>query len=442
MRPALILTLIVLTPLLQSQTLVRKALIGLYVTEQNGSLVIDSVARSSTGSALELQKDDRLISVNGQTVTDFKQYIKLVSEIRAGDKFEAQIRRKNKVLTRRTIALARPLLRSNHAYVTYDWIPFRAGYLRTITYKPIDKEKVPAILFIPGYGCGSIENYKGSYNGRLIDDWLQNGYAVVTVEKSGMGDSFNCLPCAEVDLATDIESFDAGFRYMKKLDYVDQQQLYIWGHSLGGMIAPEIARRHKPNGVMVFGTVFRPWVELLPEMHRVQKPLMEGLTMVQTEQFLRGIQKVYFEFFVLKESRTALAQNPEYSALVLSELEHKDNDNNMWGRHWRFWQQIDSLNLAKSWAEVQCPLLIINGGSDYEQCAPIEPLLIEQTVNETHAGNATRVQIEDLDHFMMQSSSYPEALQNFRNRAFLKGNFNTKISAETINWLNKQTGKS
>jgi alpha-beta hydrolase superfamily lysophospholipase len=80
----------------------------------------------------------------------------------------------------------------------------------------------------------------------------QNGYAVVTIEKSGLGDSFGCQPCGEVDLLTDIESFDAGYKYMEKLPFVDAANLFIWGHSMGGTIAPEVAKLHHPKGIMVF----------------------------------------------------------------------------------------------------------------------------------------------------------------------------------------------
>jgi pimeloyl-ACP methyl ester carboxylesterase len=114
----------------------------------------------------------------------------------------------------------------------------------------------------------------------------------------------------------------------------------------------------------------------------------------------------------------------------------------MWGRHWKFWQQLDSLNLAQAWAKTNCPVLVINGGADYEQCAPIEPVLIEQTVNNAHPGTATRKQIEDLDHFMMKSNSYKEAVDNFRSQAYAKGNFNMRLADETVSWLNKQTGRN
>jgi uncharacterized protein len=442
MRQLIVLLMMAATLPLNAQTLVRKAIIGIFTSEKEGRLVTDSVAPASTASMLGVQKNDLLISINDQTVNSSKSYNAIASEIRAGDLVSIAVQRKGKTLRLKGAARMKPLESSTSADLTYDWVPFRGGYLRTIVRKPRVAGKVPAILLIPGYGCGSIEQFSKGYNGHLIDEWIRSGFAVVTIEKSGLGDSYGCVPCAEADLATDIESFTAGYRYMERLDFVDADQLYIWGHSLGGMIAPEIAKNHNPRGVMVFGTVFRPWSEFLPEMHRVQKPLLEGKGYRETERFTRLIHKVYYEFFVLRKTREELYLNPEYRDIVVSELEYKPGDNNMWGRHWRFWQQIDSLNLAESWSLVDCPVLVINGGSDYEQCAAIEPLLIEQAVNAAHPGKATRVQIEDLDHFMMKSGDYREAVDNFRNKQFYKGNFNSRLAAETVSWLNKQTGKS
>ena len=77
-------------------------------------------------------------------------------------------------------------------------------------------------------------------------------------------------------------------------------------------------------------------------MHRVQKPLLDNLNYLQTEDFMRKIQKIYYEFFVLRRTREALLKNPEYRDLVISELGYKEGSNDMWGRHWAFWPQIDS----------------------------------------------------------------------------------------------------
>jgi len=418
-----------------AQTPPRKAIMGLLVKPAANGIIADSIFANGTFATLGMQKGDIITAINGNQVESPEAYGKIVSLIRAGDRLAVQFTRNGKNMNTSGNAVMRPFEQSDIADVQYDWVKFRNGYLRAITRRPKSKTNLPAILLIPGYGCGSIENYMGSYNGRLLTDWLKAGYAVVTIEKSGMGDSYNCAPCSEVDLATDIESFDAGYRYMEQLPFVDKSKLYIWGHSIGGLIAPEVAKRHQPKGVMVFGTTFRPWSEFLLEMHRVQKPLLENQTYLQTEDFIRKIQKVYYEFFVLKKTRDALYENPEYKDLVVSELGHKAGSNDMWGRHWAFWRQIDSLNLAKSWQQVNCPVLVLHGAADYESCSIVEPTLITETVNEAHPGNATMVVVPELDHFMMKSTNYKEARDNFKKQQYAKGNFNSAIAEETINWL-------
>ncbi len=413
----------------------RKASMGLIGKAGASGIGVDSIIPNATFAALKLQKGDTLSELNGVKINSMETYGKIAGAIRAGYPMEARFIRNKKMLFTKAAAVMRPFEQSDIADIQYDWVKFRNGFLRTITRKPKGKTNLPAILLIPGYGCGSIENYSTSYNGKLINEWIKAGYAVVTIEKSGLGDSYQCEPCGEVDLVTDIESFDAGYIYMEQLPFVDKNKLIVWGHSMGGVIAPEVAKRHHPKAVIVFGATFRPWSEFLLEMHRIQKPLLENQTHLQTEAFIRKIQKIYYEFFVLKKTREQLLEVPEYKDLVVSELTYKPGSNDMWGRHWRYWQELDSLNLAESWQALNCPVLIVHGETDYEQCSKAEPLLMQQCVNAAHPGNATIIVIPGLDHFMMNSATWEEARDNFKKQQYNKGNFNYKIAEETVKWM-------
>lgn len=420
-----------------AQAPARKAVMGILGKPVSEGIRIDSVIPNSTAAMLQLKKNDVLFSLNNTETRSMEAYLKAASSLRTGDKVSIAYLRNGKKMNASGKAVMRPYETSAETDIQYDWVGFEKGALRAITRKPKGKTNVPCILLIPGYGCGSIENYSSSYNGKIMNEWLKNGFAVITIEKSGLGDSYGCQPCLEADLRTDVESYDAGYKYMENLPFADKSNLFIWGHSMGGVVAPEIAKRHNPKGVIVFGTVFRPWSEFLLEMHRVQKPLIDGLSYTETESFVRKIQKVYYEFFVLKKTPAQLYENPEYKEIVAGELEYKEGNTNMWGRHWRFWQQIDSLNLAVSWENLNCPVLVLHGLSDYESCAPIEPQLVAQTVNSAHPGNGTLVQMEEVDHFMMKSRDYKDALANFRNQEYAKGNFNPRIAEETVKWLQK-----
>lgn len=419
----------------------RKAIMGMQGKAVENGIRVDSIFPTGSFALLGIKKGDLLLEVNGKEVKTMQQYNTIVSPLRAGDEIVVKYMSAGKEKKSNTKAVMRPYETSSVADIFYDWVPFRGGQLRAITRKPKGKTNCPAILLIPGYGCGSIENYTNSYNGKLLYEWVKAGYAVITVEKSGLGDSYDCVPCSEADLVNEIESFDAGYKYMESLPYLDKQQLFIWGHSMGGVVAPEVAKRHSPRGVMVFGCTFRPWSEFLLEMHRVQKPLLENMNYQQTEEFVRGIQQVYYEFFVNKKSPEQIHQMQQHSALAVSDLGYKPGSNDMWGRHWRYWMQLDSLNMAHTWKQVTSPVLVLHGGTDYEQCSLVEPYMIRETVNEAYPGNATWITIDDIDHFMMKSHSWKEAVTNFKTQQYTKGNFNYKIAEETVQWLNQVLAK-
>lgn len=436
MKSKLVLLFLLLTIYVNAQDIPRKAWMGAIGKYSSMGMSIDSIIPQSSLSILGLKKGDKLLYINGSKINDAVIYNKITNEIRKGDKITIVYSSNGKHKTKLGKAVMRPYETSEIADVMYDWVKYKDCSLRTITRKPKGQTNVPSILLIPGYNCGSIENYSLGIYKNLMSEWIKAGYAVVTIEKSGLGDSYNCIPCSEADLVTDIEVFDAGYKYMESLPYVDKSRLFIWGHSMGGVIAPEIARNHKPRGVIVFATVFRPWSEFLLEMHRVQYPL-DGKSYIETEAAVRGIQKIYYEFFRLKKSPEELYSIPEYKELVKAELEYKAGDNNMWGRHWRFWQQIDSLDLAASWSAVECPVLSIFGGADYIACSALEHQLIERTVNAAHPGNCTNITIPDIDHLIVQQPDWKTAHKNFADKAYRESHFHYGFTKATIDWMDK-----
>lgn len=435
MKHVLIIPCLLCLFLSQAQEMPRKAWIGASGKFGEWGMVADTVTPKSTMGILGLQKGDTLKYVNGANIIDVPTFNKSTGSIRTGDKLTIIYSRAGKYKTKTAKAVMRPYETSETVEILYDWVAYKDCKLRTITRKPKGLNNVPAILLIPGYNCGSVENFSAGIYKHLMEAWIKAGYAVVTIEKSGLGDSYNCIPCSEADLVTDIQVFDEGYKYMERLPFVDKSNLFIWGHSMGGVIAPEIAKVHKPKGVIVYATVFRPWSEFLLEMHRVQAPL-DGKTYEQTETFVRGMQKIYYEFFRLKKSPSELYLNPEYKGLVASELEYKDGKNDMWGRHWRFWQQIDSIDLAASWSAVPCPILSLFGGADYIACSLFEHQLIERTVNAAHPGNCTHITIPDIDHLLVQQTDWKAAHKNFADKAYREAHFHYGFADTTVKWMN------
>lgn len=411
---------------------------GAFLHDTTKAVVLDSVSPEGMLYQVGLRKGDLIYSINGKAVENAKTFKTLTHPLRVPDWVQMDVLQGGKRRTLRERGIGRRQNTYTQLEVTYAALNWRNGVLRTIVYEPKHKGKHPAILILPGYNCSSIENFSRSYYRTLLEHWVTNGYVVYTVEKSGMGDSEGCLPCEQVDLETDISLYKAALKDCKQWPTVDAQRIYLWGHSMGGIIAPIVAQSEPVAGIMVYGTVFRPWHQFLLEMHRLQKPLLEKYTATETDRFIDTIQDIYYDFFVRKEPRETLVLNPKYTYLVKTELEYSPGNDLMWGRHWRFWQQIDSLNLNLAWRSLHVPVLILHGGADYIQCSKLEPKLLEEAVNTSRMHLAERHTIPDLDHLCMRSATYEEAVKNLEDKQFLKGNFHTGLLEITMSWLRKQ----
>jgi len=160
----------ILTTSCCAQTAQRKAFMGLYGSAVEGGIRVDSLITTATFYAIGLRKDDVLTTMNGKNINTMQEYQAIATTIRTHDDVSIEYLCKGKQKRVMGKALMKPYETSDIADIIYDWVSFRSGRLRTMTYKPKNKDNVPCILLIPGYNCGSIENFSASYNGKLINE--------------------------------------------------------------------------------------------------------------------------------------------------------------------------------------------------------------------------------------------------------------------------------
>ncbi|MFC5269009.1 alpha/beta fold hydrolase [Adhaeribacter terreus] len=431
---------------LQAQKLKRKAFLGVKPQELNDSiakanklqvnsgLLVLEVSPNSTAESLKLKPQDVVTSINQKSISSIPQLVESFQNLRENEKVEITVQRGKKKLKLKGKTLGKPYEKPDATTdVIYDQVKFGNGYLRAIITKPKGEGKFPAILFIPGYNCGSIDNYNVGAYGKLIKGWNEKGYAVMRIEKSGMGDSENTVPCAEVDMYTEIASFETGYKHLKTYNFVDTTNLFMFGHSMGGVIAPVIAEKYQPKGVMVYGTVFRPWFEFMIDLIRKQN-IMTGADYVENEKLTRQMQTLFYEFFVLKKSPAEIAQNPNLTALAAKELDYKPNSNLMWGRHYKFWQQLDELNMAQSWRNTRSNVLAIWGSADWISFEEEEHTIIADLVNKYNPGKGTYLKLANTNHGFIKMPGMIEGIK-LSSPTYNEQNFNYDLVAETDKWM-------
>ena len=118
----------------------------------------------------------------------------------------------------------------------------------TIAYKD-KKEKRPLVLLIAGTGSldrdGNGLGFKSNIYKELSDMFVEMGYVCVRYDKRGTHESkVKKLDFGLSELVNDAANI---IHHVKKLDYVDEEQIVVCGHSEGAMIATLLTDKDNLN---------------------------------------------------------------------------------------------------------------------------------------------------------------------------------------------------
>ena len=134
-------------------------------------------------------------------------------------------------------------------------------------------------------------------------------------EKSGVGDSTG-TPCRDVDFRSEVSLFTSALKKLKSYDFVDTENVFIFGHSAGGWVAPLVASEEPVKGIVVYGTVVRPFAEYLVETSGAIGGSI-ATDLVQLEDDQRLMARLLHHLIVEKSSvREVTVKHPELTAIA------------------------------------------------------------------------------------------------------------------------------
>lgn len=432
----------------QNNIVKRKAAMGIAVIEipdsvkknipsEISGVLTTNIIKEGTGEKIGLIPQDIITKFNEYKINNRPEFLKVISGLWGDEKFTLEVFRNGKRINLEGKSLPKPLETSEFSNVVYDTVKFGNGYLRTILNKPKTGNKFPVVLFIPGYPCASYDGMGSSHPyKKLIDGWIKNGFAVLRVEKSGMGDCYGTPDCFSIDAETEHNAFEKGLQKLTSYDFIDKNNIFIFGHSLGGIAAPFLAKNNNVNGIIVYGTIQKDWYEYLIDMFRIQNSLIsEDYTAVDKK--MPVYQKFLFEHFINKKTPQDLMNNPEYKDILINDFQY-DGGDGIFGRNFKFWWSINELNLTQAWSEVNCNVLSIFGEADLEVLSPVEHEMITRIVNKYHPGKAEYYLMKETNHAFMKVGNMEKQAEFVRtgqaNRIY-DTHFNPEIVTKTIEWM-------
>jgi photosystem II stability/assembly factor-like uncharacterized protein/pimeloyl-ACP methyl ester carboxylesterase len=428
-----------------SQSLQRKVQFGArveFVTENgaSGCKVLQVVRGTSV--ALKLQEKDLIVKIGNSTFASTNEFSQQFATYSPNQEVQLTVLRGKKKLVLKAKAIARPYETDDNAAVIYDETPYKGGQLRVIINKPFKENKMPAMLFIPGYTCSSIDELTNDHPyKRIVDAYVDAGYVTLRIEKSGLGDSKNTPPCESCDLLDEIENFEVGLKKLKSLPYVDTNQIIIVGHSMGGIIAPAISAKHNVAGVVVYGTTAKSWFEYQIEMYRVQNALA-GMNPIEVEQSVVEQYDLNYRYFVKKERLEDIAKDPKADSVLRMSWEY-DGNGKIYSRNAEYWRQIQDYPHLENWKNTKAKVLVQFGESDFQAFSRADHQQIVNTVNYFNPGNATLMTYPSTDHFFAKSGTSQEAYNKFANGQIqqLFDEYNHEVGLSAVKWSNEILSK-
>ncbi len=403
----------------RADQLPRRGSLGVALVNQNGHVVVTQVGPSSAAAEAGIAPGDVLLSIDGIPLSTFAQ---LIDHLRVARNATVTLVVLRNGAQSTVVAHLKPAAEEMDPQVDtlYESVTVDGTLRRTlITVPHASSGRHPAVFFIGGIGCFTIDTTVPEEYRNLAHDLSRHGFVTMRLEKSGIGDSQG-PPCSTVDFTTEEHSYDVALAAFAKDEHVDPNRLYIFGHSIGTVIAPRLAQHAHLAGLIVAEGVARNWIEYELLNDRRQFPLA-GTSPADVDSLLRIKERCAHRFLIDKESSASIVKSEPECAQF---LQYPVPD--------AYIQEIAALNLAQPWMHVQIPVLVIYGASDFV-VDQNDALRIAGIVNGLHPGLATLDTIADMDHYLDVAATQQDSYN--RVMAGKVGTYNPKFSADILQWL-------
>ena len=396
---------------------------------------VGKIIPGSSAARSDLQVGDILLSINDAPIGSVDAFLAKVKAFKSGDRLTSRVQRGGKEMDIEVALGEWPREQPGDIQILYDAFETPSATVRSIVTMPLGTtRKLPSILFVQGWDCGSIDLPLPEPNlmRELVYRLTRAGYAVMRSEKSGIGDSTG-TPCRDVDFHDEVALFTTALRKLKSYDFVDTGNVFIFGLSAGGWVAPLVATAESVKGIAVYGTVVRPYGEYAVENWRRGRWLRSQPNLARLEDEQRRLAELVHYLLVEKRSvRDATTQHPELAGVA--KLLFPDDDEHFGWRTLQHVRQLHDQNIARAWASLDVPVLALFGEYDI-RTLPMDHEYIAAIVNARRPGKGTWRVLPRLDHGFAEHDSLKDAVAN----EFV-GPFGDQVIQETVRWLKENSG--
>ncbi|RDY57738.1 alpha/beta fold hydrolase [Flagellimonas nanhaiensis] len=446
-RLLVIISIVGCTKSSKAQELKRKASLGIMMQpltdslatelklEPGAGLYISEVVTGSTANNLGMKSGAVLQKINGKQMSSNRDVFEILADFRAEDDITLEYILDGTRVSKTGKGIARPKESYENAEVTYGTVSYEGNMLRSILYTPRNRSNTPVVYFLQGYTCGSIDlSFAPDHPYmKLIRSWVDAGFSVYRLEKPGVGESESQKNCFEINFNEELQAFQEGYKDLMAMEEIDTDNIFLFGHSMGGVIAPLLGEIKQPKGIMAYGTVGKKWYDYMVDLYTIQ-PKHFGISEAEIKENNKINLKFNDDMLVHKLSGAELAKKESYGQLFdLNELKTEQYI----GRHITFWQGLADIDIPEVWTRTRTNVFIMHGEFDIQAINEEGPKRIVDLVNK-NGSNAKFKVIENADHGFINFTSMQQNSETLGNGSYsshARDNFNLEIGRESIKWM-------
>ena len=419
-------------------------------------LVIQRILPGTSAADAGFEVGDVILAVGGVDVPDFAAFLERMAGARAGDVVTFEVVRDGRRDERPVTLREMPREKGDGYDVLYASVTSHGARLRTIVTRPADGERHPAVLLLQGgHTCFPIDNAVGEPSGfmRIAQDLARHGYVTLRVERPGCGDSEGG-PLRDVDFNVELDGYIEALRALKQLDSVDADQVYLFGHSMGGIMAPLIAVQSPVRGIVVYGTTADTWFESVFAQRR-RLAALDGTKPAEVDGEILAQLRFFYPLIVERKTPLQILETvPELPRRIWDAW--VTDDRYVYGRRYSFYHQIADRNLTDAWSRVASTRL--PAGADTPAAAVHPRVLsiwgtadwvgtraasawIAEVVNRVQPGHGSFVALDSIDHGFFRAATFEESYRYFQpGEGGPFGQFNPDILVVLRSWLAQSSG--
>jgi len=400
---------------------------SLNLSDMDGIIITRVLPNTPTDRA-GLQVGDIIKKYGDNNILDKSQFINITRLYYAGDLVNVSLIRDGRAVSVTLILEAFTEETSDEVEIEYTSFYTKDIQLRAVVTSPLNSgdKKLPALLLVSALNSPRLIGVPYySMQREIAYEVTKKGFRVMRFELRGFGDSEG-EDYQTMDFTTEVNDNLAALDYLMNREDVDKGNVFIMGHSTGGMIAAILASKRKTDGLITSCTIGRTFFERMVETVRLQAQLAgeSGIDIDKKEKEYLNLTVSVARGDSLSE---ILEKNPELSRYV--------NKNNliMDDRTVEYWHQQLNLNLSKIYSEITEPILIIYAASDFLTQLECHEHIRDVLVASGNIDVKLSV-IPNLDHRYAYAKDKKESFENYKTRNFKN---NPEATRQIIEWMLK-----